>query len=242
MAVVLQGAKQTLRKSMSLKLRSLSDAEIRQQSELVLKNVLSSSQYQRCKTVSCFLSMGGEVDTHEIAREIVSSGRTLYVPKIKKGSARTMDFLQIHDAEDLESLPSGVWGIKEPGLEYAGGKRKNAMDEDSEALDLILLPGVAFDRSLGRLGHGRGYYDQFINNYTKRCESKDVVRPALLALSLQEQILPAKEIPMGEFDRYMDGIITPDGIIEVEKESASSTIADAASMATFDTVAGSTVE
>lgn len=63
-----------------------------------------------------------------------------------------------------------------------------------------------------------------------------------MALSLREQILPAQEIPMGEFDRYLDGIITPDGIIEDEKEQSSSTMADAVTLAIFDTVAGSTVE
>lgn len=241
MAVVL-GAKQTLRKSMSIRLRNISDADIRQQSVLVLKHILSSPQYQRSKTVSCFLSMTGEVDTHDIVREILSSGRTLYVPKIKKGSTRSMDFLRIHDVEDLDSLRPGVWGIKEPGFDYAGGVRNNAMGEDSEALDLILLPGVAFDKSLGRLGHGRGYYDQFINSYSERCLAKGIGKPSLLALSLREQVLPAKEIPMGEFDRYMNGIVTPDGIMEGESEQSSSGITDAAALDIFDTVVGTTVE
>ncbi len=45
--------------------------------------------------------------------------------KIKKGSTRSMDFLRIHDVEDLDSLRPGVWELKEPGLDYAGGVRNN---------------------------------------------------------------------------------------------------------------------
>ncbi len=47
---------------------------------------------------------------------------------------------------------------------------------------------------------------------------------------------------MGEFDRYMNGIVTPDGIIEGESEQSSSGITDAAALAIFDTVVGTTVE
>lgn len=70
---------------------------------------------------------------------IFRAGRTLYVPKIKKGSARTMDFLRIHDAEDLESLPSGVWGIKEPGVEHAGSVRKNGAYRDFRVVTVAPL-------------------------------------------------------------------------------------------------------
>lgn len=65
-----------------------------------------------------------------------------------------------------------------------------------------------------------------------------------VALSLREQVLEAGEIPMGEFDRPVDGIVTPDGIIGDDNESLSSTtsIADVVTLAVFDTVAGSAAE
>jgi 5-formyltetrahydrofolate cyclo-ligase len=115
-------------------------------------------------------------------------------------------------------------------------------------LDLILLPGdytvmlfwietdvlqgVAFDRSLSRLGHGKGYYDRFISSYVASgrarpllgvssgcaflvCPSilKSIILFPTVALALREQVLDAGHVPMGEHDWKMDMIITPDEII-----------------------------
>ena len=50
-------------------------------------------------------------------------GKDLFVPKIDKSSARRMDIMKIYDRDDLTSLPSGVWGIKEPDDNWNGHKR-----------------------------------------------------------------------------------------------------------------------
>jgi 5-formyltetrahydrofolate cyclo-ligase len=72
--------------------------------------------------------------SYHILTLIVSSGKTLYVPKIDLTKDGRMDFFQVYDEEDLESLPAGVWGIREPTKEYKGVERVNGVS----ALSIIL--------------------------------------------------------------------------------------------------------
>ncbi|KAL0069262.1 hypothetical protein AAF712_003626 [Marasmius tenuissimus] len=149
----------------------------------------------------------GEVDTSSIVSEILKSGKQLFVPRIDKTTAGKMDFVRVYNAEDLSSSPAGLWGIKEPSPEYSGHPRANALDE---GLDMILMPGVAFDRSMSRLGHGKGYYDRYISKYVATGRS----RPSLVALSLQEQMVEGNPVPVDDTDWKVDAIVLPDEVLE----------------------------
>lgn len=166
--------------------------------------------------MSCYLSMpNGEVDTSTLVSEILNANKSLYVPRINHTATNDnhMDLLKVYNIKDLQNLPSGTWGIKEPNVEWEEGKRMNVLDEECDGLDLILVPGVAFDRSLSRLGHGKGYYDRFIANYTAKRP-----RPLLVALALRQQIIDG-QVPMGENDWKMDMVVGPDGIIDANTTS-----------------------
>lgn len=139
----LQTQKKALRKAMAVKLRSLSAADIQQQSQAVAERLLASPIFLRSRSVSCYMSMPlGEVQTSALLSATLSSGKTLFVPKIDIASERKMDFLKVYDIEDLRTFPSGTWGIKEPDYEWKGHRRANALDEDVGLLDLILVPGT----------------------------------------------------------------------------------------------------
>ncbi|THU84250.1 nagb/rpia/CoA transferase-like protein [Dendrothele bispora CBS 962.96] len=214
----LKTQKKALRKAVSSVLRSLDSAYIQEQSAAVAVKVLSLPSFRQCKSVSCYLNMPtGELDTSSIVKEILSSGKTLFVPKIDVGAEGKMDFLQVYDQEDLQLLPAGMWGIREPGTEYNGVKRANALEPASE-LDMILVPGVAFDRSMARLGHGKGYYDRYITSYIATGRPRPLL--GAFALALREQLMDATStndlVPMGEHDWKMDIIVTPDEVLHVE--------------------------
>lgn len=120
-----------------------------------------------------------------------------------------MEMLRIYDVEDLGALPSGMWGIREPEQARSGsqGLRENALDV---GLDLILMPGVAFDRSFSRLGYGKGYYDKFISTYKIKSHSRAThASPILLGLALEEHVLDAGTIPVGDMDWPVHGIVSP---------------------------------
>lgn len=91
-----------------------------------------------------------------------------------------------------------------------------AIDETTggDGLDLILAPGVAFDKHGGRLGHGKGYYDRYLTRADEWATNKGTQGPVTVALALREQVLPPSErVPADERDCVLDGIISPDGAI-----------------------------
>ncbi|KAG7448472.1 5-formyltetrahydrofolate cyclo-ligase [Guyanagaster necrorhizus] len=205
--VVLKAEKRTMRKALSSTLKTISPAIIEKQSKAVADRVLLLDAFRKSKTISCYLSMPTmELDTSMLVQEIVRSNKTLFVPKIS--SDDSMDFLEIHGADDIKSLPSSLWGIREPGPTWNGFPRRNALDAACDDLDVILVPGVAFDRTLSRLGHGKGYYDRYISEY----EASGRPRPLLVALALQEQVLDSI-LPIDDHDQKMDMIVTPAEII-----------------------------
>ncbi|GLB42341.1 putative nagb rpia CoA transferase-like protein [Lyophyllum shimeji] len=205
----LKAQKRAIRKAVSSTLQLLPASSIEEQSRAVVARILELPSFQKSRSVSCYLSMpGGELDTSSLVLEILARGKELYIPKILTKEGR-MDFLKVYGTEDLKTLPSGVWGIKEPDLQWQGSPRQSALDQNSDALDLILLPGVAFDRSLSRLGHGKGYYDRFIHSYSATGKP----RPLLVALALREQVLDDSAILMEDHDWKMDLVVTPDEVL-----------------------------
>jgi len=60
--------------------------------------------------------------------------------------------------------PAGPWGIREPDLTWQNLPREE-VDPKGAALDIIIVPGVAFDASFARLGHGKGFYDRYLTHY-----------------------------------------------------------------------------
>jgi len=163
----------------------------------------------------------GEVDTSAIATAILHSGKNLFVPKVDAALPGGMDLLRIYDDEDLRALPSGVWGIKEPTYQYRDAPRMKAKDDDSIPLDVILIPGVGFDRSLARLGHGKGYYDRFLSSYSTLASTRAHPRPLFVALALKEQVMAAGQVPVGPSDVSVDMIVTPDETIAAADGDAS---------------------
>ncbi|TCD63492.1 5,10-methenyltetrahydrofolate synthetase [Steccherinum ochraceum] len=95
-------------------------------------------------------------------------------------------------------------------MAHTNGSYLSALEANDEPLDLILMPGVAFDHSLSRLGHGKGYYDRFITRYTALHNGRKLL---LVALALREQILEAGKVPVGENDWKVDVIVGPDGFV-----------------------------
>jgi len=176
--MTLREQKASLRKRIGDELKKLNPDEIERQSTIITEHVLQMPAYKNAKSIAIFLSMPGrEVSTREIVLHSLENGKAVFVPYLRPGEApksRVMDMLQLRDTGDFQSLKPDNWGIPSLSTESVD-ERKNAMGgrgvsnrRDEKAvpnLDLIFMPAVAFDRSHRRLGHGKGFYDRYLQTY-----------------------------------------------------------------------------
>ncbi|KAI0012952.1 5-formyltetrahydrofolate cyclo-ligase [Xylariaceae sp. FL0662B] len=240
---VLGTAKSQLRSLMKQRLANIAQESIAAQSAAVFDSLSRFRPYIDAKRVAVYLSMpGGEIQTDPIVRHALSSGKQVFVPYLHKsglhpsdGPTRLMDMVSLKDIEDYESLKRDKWGI--PSVDGATvNERLRSVGEldgsrsENISLDLIIMPGVAFDLdprtgAIRRLGHGKGFYDYFLHRYalaTSPREKTSNGRSAVLlyALALKEQFLsPSSEesVLVGSHDQPIDGVFLGDGQI---KESA----------------------
>ncbi|KAI1300675.1 hypothetical protein EDD11_006073, partial [Mortierella claussenii] len=145
----LRALKNTIRKDMRQRLAVLSPEEIRHQSAIVTERLIQMPIFQQSQSVSVYISMHGEICTLDIIRTLLTQKKSCYVPRCK---GKDMDMVKIESWEDFLSLPKNNWNIPEPRLDEL---RENVL-ETTHGLDLIVMPGLAFDRTGTRLGHGRG--------------------------------------------------------------------------------------
>jgi len=159
-------------------------------SEEVCRKAMSLPEYVDARTVMCYVDIRDEVRTRPLLRAALDAGKRAVIPYCVAG-----DRLELFRMESLDELAVGTFGILEPA--DAWRDRDDRRVEAAE-LDLILLPGVAFDRRGGRIGHGKGYYDRLLERV--RTDA------ATVALAFECQIFD--EIPMQAHDVYMDMVIT----------------------------------
>jgi len=232
----LKAAKKQLRSLMKKKLSNISSESINTQSNAVFKNITGFKPYLEAKRIGIYLSMPtGEIQTDAIVRHALESGKKVFVPYLQKTQnpspdtpKSVMDMVDLRSLSDYDSLKRDSWGIPTVAAETVS-QREHILGNstrESEALDMILMPGVAFDidpntDSVRRLGHGKGFYDYFLHRYRERRESHvkeastspgtDVL---LYGLALEEQFLKTNtgsSVPVGEHDSLLHGLVVGDG-------------------------------
>ncbi|KAJ8331551.1 hypothetical protein QVD99_001820 [Batrachochytrium dendrobatidis] len=192
-------AKAAFRKQMRATLKTVPFESIEQQSKAVTGKLLATPEYQRSSKIALFLSMKGEVDTTQILRDVLESGKQCFIPMC---NPEAMEMVLLKSWDDFEKLPRNSWGIPEPQPQDG---RLNALDPSVGGLDLIIMPGLAFDHSGNRIGYGKGYYDKFLAKCFTVATEKNYQRPSTIAIALREQYVPS--VPAGPQDLKPDQII-----------------------------------
>ncbi len=166
-------------------------------SRRICRRLATLPEYLYAATVMSYVDLGSEVRTRDLLKAAWRDGKRLVVPYC------VGDQLGLFVLESLDELAPGTLGILEPAAELRGrGNRRIDVAE----LDLIVVPGVAFDRRGGRLGQGKGYYDRLLR----------LARPgtALVALAFECQLVA--EVPMLPHDVPMQKVITEEGVCPAE--------------------------
>ena len=140
-----------LRKEIKLKRENIDrDTKLRAD-EKIRKTLLESDIYKNSRVVFIYVNMDSEVNTVEIIKELLASDKKVIPVSLKE---RQMKALKIESLLQLNE--SGAFGILEPSIEC---------EDISEEVDLIIIPGLAFDLKGNRLGYGGGFYDRFLSKY-----------------------------------------------------------------------------
>ncbi|CAD0095426.1 unnamed protein product [Aureobasidium vineae] len=225
--------KKAVRKQLHNLLSSLPSDHVQRQSVNATKLLLSLPEYKNARSISIFMSMpSGEINTQDLTKHALSSGKHVFVPYIYKPKqprrdglpTSIMDMLRLADEDDYTSLQPDKWGIpsipKETVPDRAnsfGGSGVTDGDlpaPDSAGLDVILMPCIAFDQELNRLGHGKGYYDNFLTRScsTQTADGQNRKKPFLVGFALAEQMLPSQyRLPIDAWDWRVDAVVLGDG-------------------------------
>jgi 5-formyltetrahydrofolate cyclo-ligase len=184
--------KETLRNSMKQK-RTLEPARsILEKSKRIEQLLIKQKEYHQSSTILYYVSYDNEVRTHDLIKQALKGGKTVLVP-ISDTKSRTLKAAHITSWTDLAA---GAYDILEPRKEI-----QNLVP--LETIELILVPGIAFDVKGNRLGHGKGYYDWLLTKL-----------PTAYSIGLAFSFQMVKEIPVEVNDKTVQTIITENQVID----------------------------
>lgn len=184
--------KDALRKRIRIQLEQLNPAEIQSRSRLITERITSLTEYQQADRIMAYFSFDGEVDTSELIRHALAQGKKVALPWIFSHEHR-MIARWITDPES--DIGPGRWSIPQP--------REHCPEADVSELDMVIVPGLLFDRRRNRMGRGGGFYDRFLES---------VVRTShLCAVAFSIQI--SGRVPTEKFDIPMHRVVTENEII-----------------------------
>lgn len=163
-------------------------------SRIICDRFIAHPAYKQAETVMWYIHCRSEVRTVPAILSELETGKRMVVPYCTKDE-QGHNKLGLWWLEDFAELVPGMWGILEPPRQRWGEAGK---DIAPEQLDLIMVPGVGFDREGGRLGNGAGYYDRLL---------MDVRADAVLSGVCYESQL-FEQIAMEPHDVAMDTVMT----------------------------------
>ncbi len=145
-------SKEILRERILTLLRNQKEEERLIKSLAIGDKLFQMVEFQKAETILFYASFNGEVETFEMIREAQKLGKTIGLPGIMKDEKKIVPEAVASLESDLET---GPYGIRQPKMDQA-----QTLSED--CLDMVIVPGVAFDKQNNRLGRGGGYYDRFL--------------------------------------------------------------------------------
>lgn len=187
--------KKSIREEIINKRNELSSDIKMQYDMIIFSKLINCEFYKNAKKIFTYVSFGSEIDTIKFIKYALNDNKEIYVPKTDKAK-KEMVAIRINS---LDNMSVDNWGILEPK-----SVDKNKIGKD---FDLILMPGLAFDRKGNRIGYGGGYYDKYLSQF------KEIINKLVLAYDFQI----VNNIENESHDIKVNCIITNNEIIRINE-------------------------
>lgn len=180
--------KNEIRKAIKVQRKAMSTEQVREKSRIISKLFLESSIYQKAKCLMVYMPLGNEVDTKFIMQSAFADGKQLIFPVTDTESGEITPYY----ADENTEFKKGAFSVSEP---------QSGRKADIKKIDVVVVPGIAFDRKGSRVGFGKGCYDKFLRK-------TDAVK---VGICYDFQL--CEEIEINDNDVKMDFLITENGLI-----------------------------
>lgn len=185
--VLVTAAKAALRSSARARRDALSVSSRDAATRAIGDRLVAHDLVATAHLVHCFIGIGSEVGTEELICGLLARGQRVIAPRVR---GRTLEHIEIFD---LETLVPGPLGLREPDPALGG-------TVDLAEVDVMLVPGLAFDGAGYRLGYGGAFYDGTLTALASHG------RATTIGLAFEAQLVD--EVPREEHDRPVDLIVT----------------------------------
>ncbi len=179
----------SLRKKTIEELSKTSKSLLSKKSKTIVEELFSQPEFKEAETILFYVSFRQEVETHEAIKIALARGKRVAVP-VTDLKDYELELAEIKSFEELEEKESG---IMEP---------KEIKEIEPKEIDLVIVPGLAFDEEKNRLGRGAGCYDWLLKQL--KCSS--------VALAFECQIV--EKVPVDGNDEKIGKIVTEERIIK----------------------------
>ncbi len=165
-----------------------------EKSAVISRKIIESERFRQAQAVALYAAHGSEVDLTAVLEAGLAAGKQMLLPRVEC-EEKALNFWQVEAGEELVK---GHYDLREPGRI---GKRPFIIED----IDIILVPGIVFDRQGNRVGYGGGYYDRYLAHG----------KPFTIGIAYSEQVIDQLPIAIEEHDISLDLILTEGVEIDV---------------------------
>lgn len=188
--------KKELRQRIRAVLAGIAPEEVAAKSQRACQLLFQQQEFTKSEVLMVFLSLPAEIDTSPIVLRAWQERKRVLAPKVSWNQRR---MLPIEIRSMTDDLTVSTMGIREP---------VSGIPIPIAIIDLVIVPGLAFDEYGNRLGRGRGFYDRFL--------AHPEFQGVSCALGFEEQMVP--NVPVGPLDKPVDMVVTDEKVRRFEEE------------------------
>lgn len=140
--------KGTMRRNIRILKKQYTEEQLREKSRLVINRLMEHESVKKAKTICLYYSLPDEVYTHDLAEHLMKAGKEVLLPRVTGEEE-----MEIRKYTGMQDMTESAYHIQEPS-----GELFTAYHD----IDVVVVPGMGFDKDGNRLGRGKGYYDRFL--------------------------------------------------------------------------------